>query len=1380
MPTESNSVKSVCPYCGVGCGMILQVENGRITKVSGNKEHPANFGRLCTKGSTCGGILESSGRLGFGSVRETRDGKYIQKPIDTVLATAAERFRSIIDKHGPDSVAFYVSGQMSLESQYLANKLCKGFIGTNNIDSNSRLCMSSAASGYKLSLGADGPPGSYKDIDQSDCFLVIGANMADCHPILYLRMMDRVKSAGAKLIVVDPRKTSTAEKADLFLPIKPGTDLAFLNGLLHLLVESGKIDRAFIAKHTSEWEQLEPFLKEYTPAKVADWTGIPEADLRKAAEWIGASPQFITFWTMGLNQSTHGTWHTNAICNLHLAMGKICRPGSGPFSLTGQPNAMGGREVGYLSHGLPGQRTVTKAEDRAFVEKVWGTKPGSIRAEPGHDAINLFKKMETGEVKAVWIICTNPVASMPNRQRVIDGLQKAELVIVQDAYHPTETTKYADILLPGALWAEADGTMVNSERNVTLMRKAIDPPGEALPDWEIIARIARKMGYANAFQYTSASEVFDEIRQTYNPQTGYDLRGMSYAKLRQHPMQWPCGPDGSDSNPIRYIDAALPNANYEGCLTFPTEDGRGHFLARPFMPPDELPDEKFPFILITGRMPHQWHTMTKTGKIPTLNKLNSGPFVELHPDDANVLNIADGDTVAVSSRRGVGHYPATITTNIRPGACFVPFHWNDLFGENLAINAATSDAVDPESHQPELKFCAVSLQRIAAKPSVVTEPSGVASDAATTRHSNISRGIRDARALVPSHFQGQKKLYLEGMLCAITSELEQAKNLRGIPTIPASAPFESEERTWLDGYLAGLFSRTYDFGASSQQSAPRELPDVPTITILFGSQTGNAEALAYKLAQSIPSRGAAIPVYALSEYTKVKWNRTQTVLIVTSTYGDGDPPDNARAFWNFMNGASAPKLSGITYAVLALGDKNYDQFCRFGRTLDERLEALGAQRLCTRADCDADYESTADAWFAQIQSTLEATASEISQSGHSESLPDGLDILPSNNREPLTAVTTAPAYSKTKPFSAQVLENRILTGAKSEKEVRHISFSLLDSGISYQVGDALGIWPANCPELVDELLSLLKLKGSESCTGADGKAITLRDALLTQFEISKPSHELLQTIATRCGGMLASLTAPEKSAELKKYLWGRQIADLLHEHSSAIFAPQEFVGLLKKLQPRLYSISSSPNANPGEVHITASVVRYSTAGRRRKGVCSTFLAERTNSGKAPLFIQPSHGFKLPTDGSTPILMVGPGTGVAPFRAFLQERRASQAKGRNWLFFGDQRQDENFLYREELEAMRNDGLLTRLDTAFSRDQSKKVYVQNRMLENGAEIWRWLQDGAHFYICGDASRMAKDVDTALRAIIQQHGALTEERAAAYVEKLVADKRYQRDVY
>ncbi len=388
----TTKVRTVCSYCGVGCGMVLDIGRGpdgrrTVLKATGDKEHPANFGRLCTKGATTADMLAAPGRLTTALIRPDRGGELQPAPVAAAVAETARRLRAIIDEHGPDAVALYVSGQMTLEAQYLANKLAKGFIRTNQIESNSRLCMASAGTGYKLSLGADGPPGSYQDFDQADVFFVIGSNMADCHPILFLRMMDRVKSAGAKLIVVDPRRTATAAKADLFLQIKPGTDLALLNGLLHLLHANGRTDADFIAAHTEGWEAMPGFLAGYPPAAVAEITGIPEDSLRQAAELIGEANEWMSCWTMGLNQSTHGTWNTNALVNLHLATGAICRPGSGPFSLTGQPNAMGGREMGYMGPGLPGQRSVLVDADRAFIEELWELEPGALRADgcrPGH------------------------------------------------------------------------------------------------------------------------------------------------------------------------------------------------------------------------------------------------------------------------------------------------------------------------------------------------------------------------------------------------------------------------------------------------------------------------------------------------------------------------------------------------------------------------------------------------------------------------------------------------------------------------------------------------------------------------------------------------------------------------------------------------------------------------------------------------------------------------------------------------------------------------------------------------------------------------------------------------------------------------------------
>src|SRR6478752_2581380 len=468
----TTEVRAACSYCGVGCGITVSTDGSTVSKTVGDRLHPANGGRLCTKGATHLDLMHAPGRMATAFVRPARGEAAVPAPLDTAIAEAGTRLRRILDEHGPDAIALYVSGQMSMEAQYLSNKLVKGYLRGIHSESNSRLCMASAGTGYKQSLGADGPPGSYEDLDRADLFFVIGSNMADCHPILFLRMADRLKQ-GAKLIVVDPRRTTTADRADLFLQIQPGTDLALLNGLLHLLVEAGDI---------------------------------AEEDIRTAARWIGEAGEWMTLWTMGLNQSTHGTWSTNAICNLHLATGAICRPGSGPFSLNGQPNAMGGREMGYMGPGLPGQRSVFSAEDRAFVEEQWGIAPGSIRAESGAGTIDMFRRAAAGEIKAVWVVCSNPVASVANRRTVIEALETAELVIVQDVYGETATAAYADVVLPATLWVEADGVSVSSDRTMTLVKEIVPAPGEAQPDWLTICQIGRAMGY-DGFDFASSEAV---------------------------------------------------------------------------------------------------------------------------------------------------------------------------------------------------------------------------------------------------------------------------------------------------------------------------------------------------------------------------------------------------------------------------------------------------------------------------------------------------------------------------------------------------------------------------------------------------------------------------------------------------------------------------------------------------------------------------------------------------------------------------------------------------------------------------------------------------------------------------------------------------------
>lgn len=592
--------------------------------------------------------------------------------------------------------------------------------------------------------------------------------------------------------------------------------------------------------------------------------------------------------------------------------------------------------------------------------------------------------------------------------------------------------------------------------------------------------------------------------------------------------------------------------------------------------------------------------------------------------------------------------------------------------------------------------------------------------------------------------------------------------MNSIPFIPDNAPFSPEQRLWLNGYLAGLFSdASLAERAMSGLSAAPAAPAKPLV-FLYGSQTGTAEGLAKKASKEAVKRGFAPKLVDMAKYETVDLTKEENVLVITSTYGDGDPPDNAQAFWNYLKADTAPALGHLNYSVLALGDTNYAAFCQFGKICDERFEKLGAKRVHPRVDCDVDYDAPAKSWTEGVFAALASVAGGATANG-------------SNGASAAEETPVETGYSKKNPFPARLLTNRLLTGAGSAKEVRHFEISLAESGLSYEVGDALGVVPSNCAGLVDEVLAALDCDGEEAVKTPDGTETSLRVGLTQHYDITRPSADLLKAAAERSAdGELASLLDPARNGDLKKWLWGREVIDVLHGMTTK-FSPDELVVFLKKLQPRLYSISSSPKAHPGEVHLTVGAVRYDAFGRPRKGVCSTFLADRCAEHiPVPTFVQVSHGFRLPASGDVPVIMCGPGTGIAPFRAFLEERLATGAKGRNWLFFGDQKRDTDFLYREQLEGWVADGHLTRLDLAFSRDQAEKIYVQNRMLENAAELFSWLEGGAHFYVCGDASRMAKDVDTALHQIAETAGGMSKEAAAAYIQKLKTEKRYQRDVY
>ncbi len=579
------------------------------------------------------------------------------------------------------------------------------------------------------------------------------------------------------------------------------------------------------------------------------------------------------------------------------------------------------------------------------------------------------------------------------------------------------------------------------------------------------------------------------------------------------------------------------------------------------------------------------------------------------------------------------------------------------------------------------------------------------------------------------------------------------------PFIPDNAPFSIEQRAWLNGFLAGLFAP--DANGANPAPAQVAAPALP-LTILFGTQTGTAASLSRTFAKEAVKQGFAARAIDMAEFKSGQFADTARLLLITSTYGDGEPPDSARALHAELHAKSAPRLDHLEFAVLGLGDTNYEKFCACAIEFDARLEKLGARRIHDRVDCDLDYEGVANAWLAGVFAVWKASLA-----------PTGAATSPSPTE-------TKPLGTKANPYSARLIDNRLLNATGSAKDTRHLAFSLGDSGLSYEPGDALGVFPINCPHRADEILRAAGFDGEEAVPGPDDSEKSLRLALQRDYDITALNRPLVEKFAKAHGvAELIALLDPRRSADFTTWLHGRQWIDLLTQYPILGTKPGDFITLFKKLQPRLYSIASSLAAHPAEVHLCAGVVRYEAHGRLRQGVCSTYLAERIEEN-AGIFFHQNNNFRLPTDRTRDVIMIGPGTGIAPFRAFLEERRVMGASGRNWLFFGDQRAESDFLYRDEIEAMQKDGSLHRLDLAFSRDQQEKIYVQHRMLEQAAELHRWLERGAHVYICGDASRMTRDVDAALHLILQKQGGLSAKAAVEYVVRLKAEKRYQRDVY
>jgi ferredoxin-nitrate reductase len=701
------SALTLCPYCGTGCGLEVEVAGGRVRRVRGDTRHPVNRGRTCRKPLELGSAVHAPDRATVPLVRASRASGFTPGTWDDALGHVAGELTRIRAEHGPDAIAFYVSGQLLTEDYYAVNKLAKGFLGTNNVDSNSRLCMSSAVAGYTGAFGSDGPPPAYGDLAFADCLFLLGSNTAACHPIVWSRIRDR-QAQGATVIVADPRATPTAQAADLHLPVRPGTDLPLLNAMLFVIEREGLLDEAFVAAHTSGFEAAMDVAREWPPERAAEVCGVPVRDIERAASLFGAAGAAMTLWSMGANQSTVGTLKNRALVNLCLATGNLGRPGAGPLSLTGQPNAMGGREVGGLAHLLPGYRRVDDAAHRADVEAHWELPPGALPASPGLTATELVDALLDGRVRAVLVAATNPVVSLPDGGRVREALERAELLVVQDCHHPTETSALAHVVLPAAAWPEKEGSMTNSERRVGLVRRLLDPPGEARADWKVYAGLARALGFGDAFAWSSPAEVYDEWAAM-TAGRPCDVSGVSHERLRREgSVQWP-----APARPEHDGTARL----YEGGRVA-TADGRAHFAATPHADPADPLGDDFPVLLTTGRLADQWHTMSRTGKSAKLRASGARPEIAVHPDDAAAAGLRAADVARVRSRRGEALLHVALDAGLPRGVAFAPFHFGALHAPPGAgaVNAVSHAAVDPASKQPELKAVAVRLEPAGTKP----------------------------------------------------------------------------------------------------------------------------------------------------------------------------------------------------------------------------------------------------------------------------------------------------------------------------------------------------------------------------------------------------------------------------------------------------------------------------------------------------------------------------------------------------------------------------------------------------------------------------------------------------------------------------------------
>lgn len=691
--------KSTCPFCGLGCGLEVEKEHGRIVKIRGMRDHPANRGDICKLPANYPPIFYHEDRLKQPTIRQ--NGHHSPVSWEDAVSRVARSFKRNIEEHGPGSVAFYGGAINLTEEYYLMNKLMKGAIGSNNMECSTRICMASTAVGFISTLGADAPPTCYADVEEADLFFIVGSNMAVSTPVMFRRIKAGIRKNKAKVIVVDPRRTETAEIADIHLQIRPGTDVALNNSLAHVLFSESFVDQDWLESYVSGLDDLKQLTEEYPPSRGAEITGCSEEQILEAARTIGRAKAMLTFWLQGYNHSTQAVFKNNTLHNLWLLTKNHSRPGAGPVSITGECNAMGNRWVGALCHLLPGMRLVVNSQHRREIADFWRIPVEKLQDTPGRSILDIIKGLHSGDVRCLWVTTTNPAASLPNTSWVKEGLSKAEMLVVQDIY-PTETTVLGDVVLPAAQWCEKTGTYISAERRIELVEKLVEPPGEAKPDYEIICLVARAMGFEKEFPYSSPEEVFNEYKEITRGRI-CDMNGVTYEQLQgKIGPQLPCPDADHPGTPRLFTD-----------LRFPRPDGRAALLARDYQEPAETVDDEYPFALITGRLSGHFNTRTRTGRSPRLNALAPDGYVEIHPEDSARLSISKGDLVEIDSRRGKICLPARIAKGNRPGTIFIPWHYGPALGvgDGKSVNLITNAVYDVHSKQPEYKFCAVNIRK---------------------------------------------------------------------------------------------------------------------------------------------------------------------------------------------------------------------------------------------------------------------------------------------------------------------------------------------------------------------------------------------------------------------------------------------------------------------------------------------------------------------------------------------------------------------------------------------------------------------------------------------------------------------------------------------